>query len=48
MGRNYRGRLFRLFAVQVAWLVRGLWKVAKTMIDEFTVTKINIYGGSDF
>ena len=48
MGKNYSGRLFRLFAVHMAWLVRGLWKVARALIDEFTSTKINIYGSSDF
>ena len=48
MSKNYRGRMFRLFAVSVAWLVRGLWKVVKPMIDEFTATKINIYGSSDY
>ena len=27
MSKNYRGRMYKLFAVQTAWLVRGLWKV---------------------
>lgn len=31
----------------MAWLVRGLWKVARQLLDEFTTSKINIYG-SDF
>jgi hypothetical protein len=48
MGKNYRGRMFRLFAVDVAWLVRGLWKIVKPMLDEFTASKINIYGGQDY
>lgn len=37
-----------MFLVHVAWLVRGLWKIVRPMIDEFTATKINIYGDSDF
>ena len=47
MSQNYRGRMFKLFAVHVAWLLRGMWKVARSLIDEFTASKINIYG-SDF
>jgi CRAL/TRIO domain len=48
MSKNYRGRMFRLFAVHVAWLVRGLYKIVRPMLDEFTSSKINIYGSSDF
>lgn len=48
MSRNYRGRMYRLFAVHTAWLVRGLYKIVRPMLDEFTSSKINIYGGSDF
>lgn len=40
--------MFKLFVLNVAWLVRGLWKLVKTLIDEFTASKINIYGGNDF
>lgn len=43
----FRGRLYKLFAVNLNWLVRGLWSVAKTLIDEFTITKIGLYG-ADF
>ncbi len=48
MSRNYRGRMYRLFCVHTAWLIRGLWKVVRPLIDEFTASKINIYGSSDF
>ena len=47
MGQNYRGRMYKTFIVHMAWLVRGLWKVARQLLDEFTTSKINIYG-SDF
>ncbi len=40
--------MFKLFAVHVAWLVRGLWKIVRPMLDEFTSSKINIFGSSDF
>ena len=46
--KNYRGRTYKLFCVKVSWVVRGLWKVVKPLIDEFSASKINIYGGSDF
>lgn len=29
MQKNYRGRLFKFYAVNVHWLVRGLWKIAQ-------------------
>lgn len=40
--------MFRLFAVHTAWLVRGLYSIVRPMLDEFTTSKINIYGGSNF
>lgn len=48
MSKNYRGRMYRMFAVHVAWLLRGLWKVVRPLVDEFTASKINIYGSGDF
>lgn len=44
MSSNFRGRLFRFFATDVTWLVRGLWKMAHRMVDEFTNQKLLIYG----
>lgn len=44
MSLHYRGRLFRFFATDVNWLVRGLWKMAHRMVDEFTNRKLLIYG----
>jgi hypothetical protein len=40
--------MFKMFAVHVAWLLRGMWKVVRSLIDEFTASKIGIYGSSDF
>eukprot|EP00347_Sterkiella_histriomuscorum_P002775 403366847 len=42
MQRNYRGRMFKLYAINTHWLVRGLFKIAKSMLDEFTLSKINV------
>lgn len=44
MQKNYRGRLFRFFAINSHWLLRGLWAVAKNLVDEFTLTKMNLIG----
>ena len=44
MQKNWRGRLFRMFGLNVHWLVRGLFKVVSTWLDEFTTTKINMLG----
>jgi hypothetical protein len=43
MQRNFRGRMFRMFIVNANWLVRGLWSIAKTVVDEFTLTKMNLH-----
>jgi hypothetical protein len=48
MSRNYRGRMYRLFAIHTAWLVRGLYSIVRPMLDEFTSSKINIHGSTDF
>jgi hypothetical protein len=44
MSKNFRGRLFRFFATDVNWFVRGLWKMAHQFVDEFTNRKLLIYG----
>lgn len=43
MQRNFRGRMFRMFIINANWLVRGLWTIAKTVVDEFTLTKMNLH-----
>lgn len=42
MQTNYRGRLFRFYAVNTPWLVRGVWSIAKNLVDEFTFTKMHL------
>ena len=44
MSKNFRGRLFRFFATEVNWMVRGLWKMAHRFVDEFTNRKLLIFG----
>ena len=44
MTKNYRGRLFRFYAVDVTFIVRQLWKLAHKFVDEFTNKKLLIYG----
>lgn len=48
MQKNYRGRLYRLYAVNVPWLLRSLYTLAKGMMDEFTAIKMNLYGSTGF
>lgn len=46
MQKNYRGRLFRFFAVNTHWLLRGLWTIATKIVDEFTLTKMKYLGNN--
>ena len=36
--------MYRLFAIRMHWLVRGVWKIVKPLLDEFTIQKVNIKG----
>lgn len=45
MQKNFRGRLFRMFAINVTWLVRGVINIAKKWADEFTQAKVHCLGG---
>jgi hypothetical protein len=47
MQKNYRGRLYRFFAVNTHWLLRSLWAIATKIVDEFTLTKMK-YLGNEF
>jgi hypothetical protein len=44
MQRNYRGRMFRMYLLNMHWLLRGLWAVISKMIDEFTLQKMHLLG----
>ena len=46
MQGNYRGRLFRLFAVNVPFMLRALWKVISMLVDSFTYEKMYMRGVS--
>jgi hypothetical protein len=44
MQKNYPGRLFRFFGIEVGMLFRGVWALAHQFVDEFTKMKMSIYG----
>jgi len=44
MQRNFRGRLYKFYGIDVNWMVRGLWKIAHRYVDDFTKRKLRIYG----
>jgi hypothetical protein len=41
---NFRGRLFRLYAVNMPLMLRVLWNFVKKMLDKFTLQKMSIHG----
>jgi hypothetical protein len=43
MQKNFRGRLYKFYGIDVAWMVRGLWKMAHRYVDDFTKRKLRIY-----
>lgn len=47
MQKNYPGRLFKFFGIEVTMLFRGFWALAHRFVDDFTKKKMNIYG-SDY
>ena len=44
MQKNYPGRLFRFFGIEVGLLFRGVWAIAHQFVDDFTKMKMSIYG----
>lgn len=36
MQKNYPGRLFRFFGIEVGLLFRGVWAIAHQFVDDFT------------
>ena len=47
MQRNFRGRLYKFYGLEVSWMVRGLWKMAHRYVDDFTKRKLRIYGNDN-
>ena len=43
MQKNYPGRLFRFFGIEVGLLFRGVWAIAHQFVDDFTKMKMSIY-----
>jgi hypothetical protein len=44
MQKNYPGRLYRFFGIELGLLSRGFWAIAHRFVDDFTKKKITIYG----
>ena len=44
MQKNYPGRLFRFFGIEVGILFRGVWAIAHKFVDDFTKKKMSVYG----
>lgn len=44
MQKNYPGRLYKLFAINVGFMLKTIWTVISGFIDSFTEHKIQIYG----
>jgi len=43
MQQNYPGRLYKLFAINVGFMLRTCWSLLSGFIDSFTAQKIHIY-----
>ena len=44
MQRNYPGRLYRFFGIEVSMLFRAMWAVAHKLVDDFTKQKMSVHG----
>lgn len=44
MQKNYPGRLYRFYGVEVGMLFRGIWAVAHRFVDAFTQKKMSVHG----
>lgn len=47
MQRNFPGRLFKFYGIEVGVLFRGVWAIAHQFVDDFTKMKMSVYG-SDY
>jgi hypothetical protein len=35
LSSNFRGRMFRTWAINMPWLIKALWAIVKNVIDAF-------------
>jgi hypothetical protein len=42
--KNFRGRLYKLYALNMPFMLRAIWSLVKSMCDKFTQEKMNVYG----
>lgn len=46
MQKNYPGRLYKFYGIEVGMLFRGVWALAHRFVDEFTKKKMSVYGNN--
>ena len=44
MQKNYPGRLYHFYGIEVGLLFRGVWAIAHQFVDDFTKQKMTIHG----
>lgn len=44
MQKNYPGRLYRFYGINVGMLFRGVWAIAHQFVDDFTKMKMSVHG----
>ena len=44
MQKNFRGRLYKFYSIEVTYVVKVLWQTAHRFVDDFTNRKLLIYG----
>jgi hypothetical protein len=44
MQKNYPGRLFRFYGLEVGIIFRGVWALAHRFVDDFTKKKMTVHG----
>jgi hypothetical protein len=46
MQKNYPGRLYKFYGIEVGMLFRAVWAFAHRFVDEFTKKKMSVYGNN--
>ena len=46
MQKNYPGRLYKFYGIEVGMLFLAVWAFAHRFVDEFTKKKMSVYGNN--
>ena len=46
MQKNYPGRLYKFYGIEVGILFRAVWAFAHRFVDDFTKKKMSVYGNN--